>query len=170
MLFFSNRIYPVIPGPAELGNFFLPLNDDAEVLNVHGEVTGQIGDKISFRGIANWYKYTLTKSDHAWNRPDWDMKISVKYNLRDKIIASADLTSLGKYSLVAYKYDLLLPPAQITFNKPAHFNLNIGAEYRYTKILSVWAKINNISFNRYYEWAYYPTQRFLLMAGFTYSL
>lgn len=70
MLFFSNRVYPVIPGPAELGNFFLPLNDDAEVMNVHGEVTGQIGDKISFRGIANWYKYTLTKSDHAWNRPD----------------------------------------------------------------------------------------------------
>jgi hypothetical protein len=170
LMFFSNLVYPVIPDPAELGNFFLPVNDDAEVMNVHGEVTGQIGDKISFRGIANWNKYTLTKSDHAWNRPDWDGTISVKYNLRDKIIASADLTALGKYNLVAYRYDLLLPPTQLSFTKPAHFNLNIGAEYRYTKILSVWAKINNISFNRYYEWAYYPTQRFLLMAGFTYSL
>jgi hypothetical protein len=170
MLFFSNLVYPVIPGPAELGNFFLPLNDDAELMNIHGEVTGQIGNKISFRGCANWYKYTLTKSDHAWNRPDWDGTVSVKYNLRDKIIASADLTALGKYKLVATKYDTILPPDQIIFAKPAHFNLNIGAEYRYTKILSVWAKINNISFNRYYEWAYYPTQRFLLMAGFTYSL
>lgn len=171
MLFFSNLVCPIIPGPVELGNFFLPLYDDVEVMNIHGELTGRIGDKISFRGSANWYKYTLTKSDYAWNKPDWDGTISLRYNLRNKIIASADLTALGKYSLVAARYDdVILPPAQITFNKPAHFNLNIGAEYRYTKILSVWAKINNVSFNRYYEWAYYPTQRFFFMAGLTYSL
>ena len=171
MLFFSNLVCPIIPGPVELGNFFLPLYDDVEVMNIHGELTGRIGDKISFRGSANWYKYTLTKSDYAWNKPDWDGTISLRYNLRNKIIASADLTALGKYSLVAARYDdVILPPAQITFNKPAHFNLNIGAEYRYTKILSVWAKINNVSFNRYYEWAYYPTQRFFFMAGLTCSL
>ena len=52
---------------------------------------------------------------------------------------------------------------------PILFNVNFGAEYRYSKILSFWTKINNLS-NSYYEWTYYPTQRFLFMVGFTYSL
>jgi len=53
---------------------------------------------------------------------------------------------------------------------PAHLNLNLSAEYRYSKILSFWTKLNNIANNRYYEWAYYQSQGFLFMLGFTYSL
>ena len=53
---------------------------------------------------------------------------------------------------------------------PVHFNLNLNAEYRYSKILSFWTRLDNISINRYYEWAYYPSQTFLFMLGFTYSL
>jgi len=53
---------------------------------------------------------------------------------------------------------------------PVHFNMDIGAEYRYTRILSIWLKFSNISPRRFYEWAYYPSQQFFLMAGFTYSL
>jgi hypothetical protein len=64
--------------------------------------------------------------------------------------------------------DALFPVSQFEF--PAHFNLNLSAEYRYSKILSFWARFNNISYNRYYEWAYYPSMRFLGMIGFTYSL
>ncbi len=51
--------------------------------------------------------------------------------------------------------------------EPVHVNINLSAEYRYTKILSFWVKVNNIAFNKYYEYAYYPTQRFLCMVGFS---
>jgi hypothetical protein len=53
---------------------------------------------------------------------------------------------------------------------PAHFNINLNAEYKYTRILSFWVKLNNISFDKYYEWANYPSMRFLGLIGFTYSL
>jgi len=58
----------------------------------------------------------------------------------------------------------------VIYEMPTHFNLNLSAEYRYSKILSFWAKLNNIANNHYYEWAYYPSQGFLFMLGFTYSL
>ena len=37
-------------------------------------------------------------------------------------------------------------PTMKEIEMPAHFNLNLSAEYRYSKILSLWAKFNNISF------------------------
>jgi hypothetical protein len=54
--------------------------------------------------------------------------------------------------------------------QPVHVNLGLSAEYRYTRILSFWIKVDNVSWNRYYEWAYYPSQMFNFMAGFSYSL
>jgi hypothetical protein len=61
-------------------------------------------------------------------------------------------------------------PGPVIFDMPAHFNLNLNAEYRYSKILSFWTKLDNISDKRYFEWAFYPTHGFMFMLGFTYSL
>ena len=45
---------------------------------------------------------------------------------------------------------------------------NLGAEYRYSKMLSFFVNINNIANTRYYRWEKYPNQRFNLMAGLTF--
>ena len=170
MLFFSNLIFPDPVLKSQVGNLFIPLPDDAELLKIHGEISGLIGDKISFAGNGNWYKYTLTENEHPWNKPPWDGQLGIKYNLRNKIIAGIDVTALGQRKLVATTYDVLLPKTTTIFKAPVHVNVNISAEYRYTKILSFWVKFNNLAINRFYEWAYYPSQRFLCLVGFSYSL
>jgi hypothetical protein len=170
MLFYSNKVFPDDILASEMGNYFKPVADDVELLKVHGEMTGQITDKISYIGNANWYNYTLTAIQHPWNKPSWDGTIGVKYNLRDKILGGAELTALGKRKLSSTVFDTLLPAKTVIFDAPVHLNLNLSAEYRYTKIMSFWLKINNIAFKKYYEWAFYPSQRFLCMVGFTYSL
>ncbi len=170
MLFFSNYIFPLMSQATERGNHFIPLYDDGELLNIHGEINGKISDKVTYNGIANFYKYTLSNFDHAWNIPDWDSKIGLKYNLRDKIITGLDITAFGKRYLLTTRIDPLLNAIYGQFTEPIHVNLNFSTEYRYTKILSFWLKLNNISFYRYYEWAYYPSQRFMGLIGFTYSL
>ncbi|TAL74859.1 MAG: TonB-dependent receptor [Bacteroidetes bacterium] len=165
MLFYFNFVS--LP---EVGNNFVALSDDVELLKIHGEISGKISDKISYNGVASWYKYTLATNEYAWNKPDWDARIGIKYNLRDKIIAGAELTGIGKRKLHVSD---LFPIDFLSFGyfqTPVHINLNLSAEYRYSKILSFWTKFNNISNNRYYEWAYYPSQRFQFMLGFTYSL
>lgn len=168
MLFFTNFYDPEYILKPQRGNYFLPVWDDVEVLKIHGEMTGRITDKLSYTGNANWYRYTLTDLKYPWNKPDWDGKLGIEYNLRDKILAGLSLTALGKRH-VSTSYPAH-PEFQYETEYPSHFNLNLSAEYRYSKILSFWVKFNNIAYNKYYEWAFYPTQRFLFMGGFTYSL
>lgn len=170
MMLFSNLVFPDSLFSPQMGNFLIPINDDGELFRVHGEMTGSITNKVTYRGSANYYKYTLFENDYAWNKPDWDAKIGIRYNLRDKILAGADITVLGSRRLLVSELDAMLPPVNVVFTTPVNMNINLSAEYRFTKILSFWLKFNNISFNRYYEWAYYPSQRFLCLAGFTYSM
>jgi hypothetical protein len=171
MLFYSNVVYPDTASRIERGNHFLVITDDADILNFHGEMSGNFSDRMSFRASANYYKYTLSASPYAWNRPDWDGKLGLYYNLRNKIIAGTEFTALGARKLMISKS----PTGWMTLepeirDEPVHVNLGISAEYRYTKILSFWIKVNNISWNRYNEWAFYPSQMFNFLAGFTYSL
>lgn len=53
---------------------------------------------------------------------------------------------------------------------PLTFDANLGTEYRYSKLLSFWMRINNIAAQRYYLYNQYPSYRFRVMLGFTYAL
>jgi hypothetical protein len=169
-LLFSN--YILTDGPLVLshGNYFVPRYDQAEILNLHGDISGNINEKFSFDAGGNYYRYTLAENEYAWNRPDWDAKFGLKYNLRDKIIAGIGINAIGqRYGHVTLS-EAMIPVSYQSTRMPYNLNFNLGAEYRYTRILSFWVKFNNISFSRYSEWLYYPSQRFFFMAGFTYSL
>lgn len=171
MLFYSNVVYPDTVMKVERGNHFIILPDDAEIFNIHGELTGLLSDKMSFRASGNYYHYTLASNISPLNKPKWDGKFGLSYNLRNKIIAGTELTAIGKRKLAISQSPtgyMTLVTSEI--EEPLQLNLSLSAEYRYTKILSFWVKINNISWNRYYEWAYYPSQMFNFMLGFSYSL
>ena len=167
MLFYYNVDYPFM---SMMGNYFDQMFDDGELLKIHGEIGGNINEKISFTGKGNWYKYTLTENSLAWNKPDWDANLGLKYNLRDKILVGMELTGIGRRTLGVVNADFFMNPPVYKFETPVHINLNLSAEYRYSRLVSFWAKFDNITYNRYYEWAFYPSQRFLCMLGFTYSL
>src|SRR5450759_2445923 len=55
MLFYSNIVF--IDGfiPHERGNYFYPVANAAELVNVHAEMSGAINDKLSYNGMANIY-------------------------------------------------------------------------------------------------------------------
>jgi hypothetical protein len=171
MLFYSNLVFPDSITPRAMGNYFLPVVNAVNLLNFHAEMNGPIKDKLSFRWTANYYSYD-SDMKAAWNKPDWDGQFGLKYNLREKIIAGIDLSAIGKRTQII-NGDAVSDKAGYlseTREMPAHFNINVSTEYRYSKILSFWARINNLAIDRYYEWAYYPSQRFMFMLGFTYSL
>lgn len=172
MLLFSNLVFPDSVAPRAMGNYFMPVDENSvKLLNLHAEMSGPLNDKISYNWMANYYDYNINQA-YAWNKPDWDGKLGLKYNLRDKIIAGMDLTAIGmrKEIINGDFFSIQAGYTPVTIGLPVHFNLNINAEYRYSRILSFWTKVNNIALDRYYEWAYYPSQRFLFMLGFTYSL
>jgi outer membrane receptor protein involved in Fe transport len=47
-------------------------------------------------------------------------------------------------------------------------DMNLEAEYRYSKMLSFFARFNNIANQRYYRWERYPTQKLSFMIGLTF--
>jgi hypothetical protein len=173
MVFFTNYLYTNGTVVYSRANYFVPVNDQAEVLNLHGDISGKINEQFSFEAGANFYNYTLAENDFAWNRPNWDARFGINYDLRNKIIAGIGINATGKRvaGITSFDEELFIP-AYISSQPelPANLSFNLSAEYRYTKILSFWLKFNNISFSKNYEWAYYPSQRFFCMVGFTYSL
>jgi len=172
MLFYSNLVFPDSLAPRAMGNLFMPVPDEnVKLLNFHAEMSGPLNDKISYSWMANYYDYNTTQTN-AWNKPDWDGQLGLKYNLRDKIIAGMALTAIGKRMEIVNgdQRSIKAGYKSVTIPMPVHFNLNLNAEYRYSKILSFWTRINNIAIDKYYEWAYYPSQKFLFMLGFTYSM
>jgi hypothetical protein len=171
MLFYSNLVTPALIDPSANGNYFIPVAYDGNLFNLHGELSQAINDKLSISGQANYYNYSIG-DEIPWNKPKWDGNLYLKYNLRNKIIAGIGMNGIGKRSSVINGDNISLqsgfPKSVVELD--SHFNINLSAEYRYSNILSFWLRFDNIAFNKYYEWAYYPTQRFLGMIGFTYSL
>jgi hypothetical protein len=170
MLFYTN-LFNYEPVQPAMGNYFMPLYDNVELFNVHAEMSGRFSEKLTYEWMANYNDYN-TGYDYAWNKPAWDGKFGLKYNLREKIIAGMDFTAIGKRKNVvngdSYSFQAGYLPS--VFDMSSHFNMNLNAEYRYSKILSFWTRFNNISLKGYEEWAFYPAYRFQFMLGFTYSL
>jgi len=147
-----------------LGRGFVPVFDEGELLDIKAAFTTRISKEVTLSAQGGYYDYSLEYLDKPWHKPSWEGLLSVNYNLRNKIIANADIHGISK------RYAGLGPDPYVLEELPMNVSLSLGLEYRYTKILSFWTRINNIALDRYYEWNFYPSQRFLFMAGFTYSL
>ena len=172
MLFYDNFTQSMFTGSrfadyVNHGRYFLPFYDNVELLNAHGEFDGPITERLSYKASGNYYHYT-SSYDVASGKQTWDANLVIKYNLRNKIIASINTIAIGKRDFDYFPITEMDPVHHLT--SPTHVNVNFSAEYRYTKILSFWVKVNNIAFNKYYDYAFYPTQRFMFMGGLTYSL
>nr|MDA3822654.1 hypothetical protein [Bacteroidales bacterium] len=140
------------------------LYDSLNVMNLHGELNIAPTSSLRVLAKANYYEYTMKNEAYAWYKPSFDMSIQARYNLGDKILADAGIFVIGP------RYY----PALTVGGDPGKLNttidLNLGVEYRYTKLLSFWARFNNMTAQPYYMWHNYPSHRFRAMVGFTYGL
>jgi hypothetical protein len=149
---------------SSLQNQFTVVYDNTQHLNVSFETDYDYSQSLAFALKAGYNHYQLEKEDYAWNRPDFELTFSTKYNLRNKILANVDVISMSK------RYAKLFDSSAKAKELPGVVDVNLGLEYRYTKILSAWIKLNNIAASKFYRWNNYPAQRFNVMIGITYSL
>ncbi len=144
-------------------NQFRVVYDDMTLAKVHGEFSVRPSNswKIILKG--NYYHYTLVREDHPWNKPEFDLSLQLRYNLGDKIIVDA-----GVYTIGPRYYEDFEPLLEETL--PLTVDANLGVEYRYSKLLSFWARFNNLAAQKYYLYHNYPAYRFRAMLGFHYAL
>ena len=105
----------------------------------------------------------MVSLDQPWNKPKFDISLQARYNMADKIILN-----VGFYTIGARYYENFDPSLEETL--PLTFDANLGLEYRYSKLLSFWARFNNLAAQKYYLYNQYPAYRFRVMLGFKYAL
>ncbi|HKL09651.1 MAG TPA: hypothetical protein VJ896_12820 [Bacteroidales bacterium] len=144
------------------GNQFSVVYDNIELVSYFGELSLAPNEKLNLHVKANYRDYQMDTEIKPWHKPAFDLTFSARYNLRDKIILKGDIFSLGK------RYAKLTSDGDFA-ELESVVDINIGAEYRYSKILSGFVQFNNLLSENYYEWNYYPSYGFNVLLGITYS-
>ncbi len=149
-------------GEDTIGNTFNVVYDNVTILQYFGELAVTPSEELMFNVKLNYSNYTMKDEANPWHKPKFDMTFTTKYNMRNKIILRADILAIGK------RYIKLDGVGTIGELESA-VDLNFGAEYRYSKVLSAFIQFNNILSDGYSEWNYYPSYGFNIFAGVTYS-
>jgi outer membrane receptor protein involved in Fe transport len=146
-------------------NKFDVVYDGADVLHVGGQIGWQKREKIKIIASGDWFQYSMDNELKPWHTPTLRMSLLASYNLEDKILVRSEIYYLnGQYArtgTAATGYGIT--------NLKGLVDLNLGVEYRYNKYLSFYVDFRNIANQRYMRWNGYPTQKFNLMGGLTYT-
>lgn len=145
-------------------NKFNVLYDDATVLNLNAEVVYKSSEKFALSLRVDQFNYKMDSESEAWFRPNTEVALRADYNLRDKIILNAAVFARGPIKARVRENN-----ADIIEEINGWIDANLGVEYKYSKILSGFLRLNNLGFNRYYYWYRYQSMRFNVLAGITYS-
>ena len=147
-----------------LGNTFTVVYDDLRLTRLRGELLVRPSDRLSFLLLAGYDQYDLDNLEKPWHKPEITASFATEYNLRNKILLDASLNYLGERFAPGTPLDAEMIALE------GFVDLNLGIEYRYTKLLSAFVRLNNILGARNYFWNQYPAIGFNVMAGFTYAL
>jgi hypothetical protein len=155
-------------GSNQINNHFKVVYDNTTLLTASGQLKYQLKEKLNFILKGNYYLYKTKNLTRAYQKPDFDLTFSGIYNLQSKIIVKADIFAVGQQWAQTQLTDnngiKSLSPKQLK----GYVDANLGAEYRYSKMLSFFVQLNNIANQRYYKWDRYPSQRFNFMFGVTF--
>jgi len=169
---FDNFLYFVNDSATGPGNQFLAIYDNLSVFNLRGEITVNTADNFRLQLRGDYFIYSTDIEAHAWYQPTTRLTLSTAYNIEDKLIASVDLFTEGKRkakSLVQHQEGILEDDGSYTIDLKGYLDANLNVEYRYTKRISAWLRLNNLLASNYQRWNMYPVQRFNAMMGATYS-
>ncbi len=165
---------PTLIDSTSLGNRFGIAYDEVGQLDLSGEVTYSHSEHIDVTGRIDVFTYTTDNQAEAWNLPPYKLSLGARYDFRDKLIVKLEAQFLG-----ARKAGFILDPGTPTFaeyngeivsgNLDGFLDLYFGVEYRYTKRLSLFFDVSNLSASKYERWYGYPVQRTLVMGGATYA-
>lgn len=145
-------------------NKFNVIYIDGKVLNLHAELSYNSSENFGATLRFDQYSYSMDLNEKAWQRPNTEMALDLKYNLWDKFIVNAAIYARGKYD-VRIQESLGFRAESVK----GYMDANLGLEYRYSKILSLFVNVNNLGFSRYYQWYKYPSERLNALGGLTFS-
>jgi len=163
----ENEAFFVNDPTLTLFNRFTIVYNDGSVMKGRLEAEYQTAERIRVKAFAGFEKWSLTNKEDPWYKPVSTLGAEAFYDIQKKIIVRVGFTTNGK------QFARIPAPEResgyLTESIKGYTDLNLGVEYRYTKLLSAYLNFSNVMGTRYYQWYNYPGYRLRLMGGVSYS-
>lgn len=163
---------PAFIDSTSLGDRFGIAYDEVGQLDLSGEVIYSHSEHMDVTGRIDVFTYTTDTQAEAWNLPPYKLSLGARYDFRDKLIVKLEAQFLGARKagfLPDGDAQTLVEVTPVTKDLDGFLDLYFGVEYRYTKRLSLFFDVSNLSASKYERWYGYPVQRTLVMGGATYA-
>jgi hypothetical protein len=167
--FWVNRSYmtptsvPDVLNVQHYSNLFDVVYDDGSLLTVRGELLYKPRRTMEFLLSGAYYGWNLDSQEKAWHKPEVELGAEGSFNLIDNLYATAGIKYLGE----RWAYDVTNEAAIKQLKGVV--DVNVGAEYFFSKQWSFWASVNNVTAAKYYKWNGYPMQGLNARAGIIFS-
>lgn len=170
--FAKNALFFVPDANYSLGNVYKPYYKDYNEIAIRADFTFSNDEMIIMtlggEYLADLHKSTANMLPSLYD-PAFTAHFDTRVNYKDKWLFT--LQALFVSSVDA---NFALNPAtnlyDVTETLPARFGLALNVEYVYSRALSFFLNLDNITAQRYYLWAHYPAERFNAMIGLTYTI
>ncbi|MEM7161237.1 MAG: hypothetical protein AAF487_02240 [Bacteroidota bacterium] len=153
-------------------NRFGVIYDDGRLLGISGQIAYRYNEFLNLTAGLELQDFNMDNEEEAWHRPETKFTAGVIFDYNDKLVAKFDAYMIGKRfvkSLLPIEDQEPLNDGSYKTTVDAYFDASLSAEYRYTKRLSAFLELNNITGGRYERWYRYRTQPFQVMGGISYS-
>ncbi|MGE5427244.1 MAG: hypothetical protein ACM3O8_05070 [Methylococcaceae bacterium] len=151
-----------------LDNTFDVVYDDVNVFKLSAELLHSVSENFSLHFIGNYYSYTLTSIEKAWQMPNVDFTFSGIYKPAEKLKFTADIFVVGeRTALITGAQNSSVPANQVTMDPI--IDMNAGGEYQFTDRLNIFFKLNNFGFQKYEQWLGYTNKGLNWLGGISYS-
>jgi outer membrane cobalamin receptor len=130
-----------------------------------------LNDKFNFSGTTIFNFYNLDTQDKAWNLPQIESTVMMRYYPTDRLSFGVQ----GFFTGERFDFQKIESSsiANVYLNKitnlEAFFDLNIDASYVINNRWSATLKLNNILGQNYQRWMHFPVQGFQISAGAFYK-
>ncbi len=131
--------------------------------NIHAEVVYDQGEKTGISLAVDYFGNKPSREDEALFRPAFKLGLSGFYMIGEKIMVSSQWGYVSSRNAINYANS-----GDYTTLK-AFVDGNLHIDYRYSKVMSVFVNLNNVTASKYSRWYNYPSYRFSALAGLTYS-
>jgi hypothetical protein len=130
------------------------------LINIHGDLNYIVKENLKFTLSGDYNNYTPTNQLKVWYHPNMEISLTGQYIFKKSFIFNAMFTYLG-----AQFAPVNIGGTETVKTINGYPDLNIGFEYTYTRVLSVFINVNNIANVSYQRWLNYPTQGFNVLGG-----
>ncbi len=155
----QDKYFYTLDTNATLNNMFSIVHDNAKRLYVDFRFDYKLKD-ITLKANASFQNMKTEDLEKAWYVPNFKTGISVEYSV-DKLTVALIPTFASSVKCLNEKREVV--------KLKSRFDLNLNASYKYSDQWTFFTELNNLAFQRYYNYYNYPAQRFVGIIGARYA-